>query len=591
MKKYTYLISNDAQTLTRVGEPMAVRGDSGVAEVEFIIPSGFVINPTEALWRAYYRLPGKREAHFVTLPTPTAMESGDWTTTWTVTHAVTQSAGRLAFSLTAFSGETVQWDSRVAILQINESVFEGESEESEEPYIGRLATLEGDMAQIRGEWEGVQDEFDDLKEVATAGVPVAVEEAADMINDGHIYIYTGDEDHFATGHVYYYVDGTLTDGGVYGGTNVDATLTVSGQAADAKVTGDKIAEIKEDLTELQEKIDEFSGGLTPAIKDALLNCFKHVGWDHGTDATYYNALEEALYADEVKRISAVFTPGTHEVYTTDNIESLRNFLVVTATYNDDTQAVVTDYTLEGDISNTGTKTITVKYGRTKTTTFIVSVVTNTTGILYEWDFTKGLTDLRQGHTVKLYTGYKEINPDGTYEGTTPPTLTSSGVQFNDISQGIKIFDRDYSTNNLFGKTIQVDVASFNFKGNSTNDNIRFIVFRDPAERWSSTPAVTDGLIYRKGDGWSFYDGYQWKDSIYTGMSSANAISGHKISAFLASNGAMKLYVDGSSKGTGQAQTLNNHTWQGLWIGDGSKGGTFRDALITGIRIYNGEVAN
>lgn len=240
MKKYTYLINNDAQTLARVGEPMAVRGDSGVAEVEFIIPSGFVINPTEALWRAYYRLPGKREAHFVTLPTPTATESGDWTTTWTVTHAVTQSAGRLAFSLTAFSGETVQWDSRVAILQINESVYDGESEESEEPYIGRLATLEGDMAQIRGEWEGVQDEFDDLKEVATAGVPVAVEEAADMINDGHIYIYTGTEPGYTARHVYYYVDGTMTDGGVYGGANIDTTLTVSGAAADAKVVGSKL---------------------------------------------------------------------------------------------------------------------------------------------------------------------------------------------------------------------------------------------------------------------------------------------------------------------------------------------------------------
>ena len=267
MKKYTYLINNDAQTLTRVGEPMAVRGDSGVAEVEFIIPSDFVIDPAEALWRAYYRLPGKREAHFVTLPTPTETESGDWTTTWTVTHAVTQSAGRLAFSLTAFSGETVQWDSRVAIIQINESVFEGESEESEEPYIGRLATLEGDMAQIRGEWEGVQDDFDDLKEVATAGVPVAVEKAADMINDGHIYIYTGDEDHYATGHVYYYVDGTLTDGGVYGGAAVDATLTQSGKAADAAVTGDKIAEIKEDLSALGLSVVEGAINITYATEE------------------------------------------------------------------------------------------------------------------------------------------------------------------------------------------------------------------------------------------------------------------------------------------------------------------------------------
>jgi hypothetical protein len=291
------------------------------------------------------------------------MESGDWTTTWTVTHAVTQSAGRLAFSLTALSGETVQWDSRGAILQINESVFEGESKESEEPYIGRLATLEGDMAQIRGEWEGVQDEFDDLKEVATAGVPVAVEEAAGMINDGHIYIYTGDEDHFATGHVYYYVDGTLTDGGVYGGTAVDATLTESGQAADAKVVGDEIAEIKEDLST--------KTGLSEEAKQALLACFAKVAWvdEHGQD--YYDALDDALYPPvDLVRITAVYTQsGT--VYDTDTLDSLKSDLVVTAHYSDSTSSIITGYALSGTLTE-GTSTITVSYGG-KTTTFDVTV--------------------------------------------------------------------------------------------------------------------------------------------------------------------------------------------------------------------------
>ena len=48
---------------------------------------------------------------------------------------------------------------------------------------------------------------------------------------------------------------------------------------------------------------ENSGGLTPAIKNAILNCFQKVAWidDNGQD--YYDALEEALYTVEVTGIT------------------------------------------------------------------------------------------------------------------------------------------------------------------------------------------------------------------------------------------------------------------------------------------------
>jgi hypothetical protein len=366
MKKYTYLISNDAQTLTRVGEPMAVRGDSGVAEVEFIIPSGFVINPTKALWRAYYRLPGKRKAPFITLPTPTATESGDWTTTWTVTHAVTKSAGRLAFSLTAFSGEAVQWNSRVAIFQINESVFEGESEESEEPYIGRLTTLEGDMAQIRGEWEGVQDEFDDLKETATLGTPIPESLVANM-TEGHVYIYTGTEPGYTAGHVYYYVDGVLKDGGVYGGTAVDATLTQSGQAADAKVTGDEIAAIKEDLYALDNKV------LSDDIKNALITCLGDVVMKSDSGATAYNTLR-SLLMDESWDYEWTYSDG------------LPDANGMSATVNNGT-VTMTETGLKVDTANSSTSSVIYKYSGLEDVkskaiaeiTFVVNSFTSQTG--------------------------------------------------------------------------------------------------------------------------------------------------------------------------------------------------------------------
>jgi hypothetical protein len=103
------------------------------------------------------------------------------------------------------------------------------------------------MAQIRGEFGDVVDEFEELGESITLGGPIPKSLASEMVVGG-VYLYTGTEPGYTAGHVYYYVNGTLTDGGVYGGTAVDATLSQPGQAADAKKTGDEISQIKEDLS-------------------------------------------------------------------------------------------------------------------------------------------------------------------------------------------------------------------------------------------------------------------------------------------------------------------------------------------------------
>lgn len=113
------------------------------------------------------------------------------------------------------------------------------------------------------------------------------------------------------------------------------------------------------------------GGLSPDAKAALLDCFAHVAWtdEHGQD--YYDELEAALYPSaDLVSISAVYTQsGT--VYDTDSLDSLRADLVVTATYADNTERTVTDYTLSGTLT-VGTSTITVSYGG-KTATFTVTV--------------------------------------------------------------------------------------------------------------------------------------------------------------------------------------------------------------------------
>jgi hypothetical protein len=112
-------------------------------------------------------------------------------------------------------------------------------------------------------------------------------------------------------------------------------------------------------------------GMTEDVKQAFLNAFSHVAWtdEHGQD--YYDALEAAFYPSSgLVGIAALYTQsGT--VYDTDSLDSLRDDLVVTATYADNTVRTVTAYTLSGTLT-VGTSTITVSYGG-KTATFTVTV--------------------------------------------------------------------------------------------------------------------------------------------------------------------------------------------------------------------------
>lgn len=111
-------------------------------------------------------------------------------------------------------------------------------------------------------------------------------------------------------------------------------------------------------------------GLTDDVKDALVDAFAHVAWDDENGATYYNAVVAALL--DISGIAAVYTQsGT--VYDNVDLDSLKENLVVTATYDDGTSETLDSdlYTLSGTLA-AGTSTITVTFGD-KTATFDVVV--------------------------------------------------------------------------------------------------------------------------------------------------------------------------------------------------------------------------
>ena len=165
--------------------------------------------------------------------------------------------------------------------------------------------------------------------------------------------------------------------------------------------------VAEDLQDIYEQLDDLKSelnGWSDDTKTALLNAFAHVAWtdEHGQD--YYDALEEALYAEAPKTlvsISAVYTQSGN-IYDTDSLDRLKTDLVVTATYDDSTTATVTAYTLSGTLE-VGTSTITATY-EGKTATFTVTVKS---GFLYTPD--KGLLSEQEYITKEVITAQSQFS--------------------------------------------------------------------------------------------------------------------------------------------------------------------------------------
>lgn len=152
------------------------------------------------------------------------------------------------------------------------------------------------------------------------------------------------------------------------------TLTVGNNTFD--IRDDRIGNLADldttDKSSVVSAINEAAqagSGLTPEIKNALLQIAEKVAYIDDQGQQYYNDLMAALYP--VDSISAVFTQGSAVIYDTDSLDTLKQYLVVTANYSGGTSATVTDYTLSGTLA-AGTSTITVSYSG-KTTTFNVTV--------------------------------------------------------------------------------------------------------------------------------------------------------------------------------------------------------------------------
>lgn len=278
--------------------------------------------------------------------------------------------------MTAVAGT---WDAKIKIVSSGQTIatgrvrFEIDADTVAPGSVPSDSELEGLVAEAQAYAENARS--------AAYGSPLTASTVAGMTDQTRVYVYTGSESGYTSGHWYYWSGSAWTDGGVYNSAAVqtDTTLELPGMAADAKATGDAVRGLGTRMDTAEDDITDLKSGLenlepiTEDVKVALLDCFEHVAWidEHGQD--YYDALEAALYPDTgLVSISAVFTQGSAVIYPSTPLNDLKAYLVVTGYYNDGTSKTITDYSLSG-ILEVGTSTITVtKEGKTDTFDVVVS---------------------------------------------------------------------------------------------------------------------------------------------------------------------------------------------------------------------------
>lgn len=107
----------------------------------------------------------------------------------------------------------------------------------------------GNLPPTRAQWNAMQKSTDEKMKYVfdNFGAPLTASTVAEMTMRNRVYVYTGSETGYTAGHWYYWNGSAWVSGGVYNAVafNTDTTLTISGAAADAKVTGDKVSFLKD----------------------------------------------------------------------------------------------------------------------------------------------------------------------------------------------------------------------------------------------------------------------------------------------------------------------------------------------------------
>lgn len=215
-----------------------------------------------------------------------------------------------------------------------------------------------------------------------------------------------------------------------------------------------------------------------ATKQALLNCFQHVAWIDENGQEYYDALYDALYNIPVS-ISATFVQGSNVIYNTDPLSVLRQYLVVRATYEDETVQTVTAYTLSGNLT-VGTSTITAAY-KGKTATFDVTVTQ------------------AQSRITAVYTQSGTVYVDEGLDALKDDLVVT--YYANESAEGVIVPASDYILSGTL--TAGTSTVMVNYLGNTTTFTVTGVIDYYDIWSWSTDSNL---ILYGGGSGNFLSDG-------------------------------------------------------------------------------------
>lgn len=383
-------------------------------------------------------------------------------------------------------------------------------------------------------------------------------------------------------------------------------------------------------------------GLSEEAKQALLQLAQKVAYIDDQGQTYYDDLYDALYPPRsLDSIDAIFNQGSTVIYDTASLNSLTQYLTVTANYSDGTREMLSDsaYTLTGTLT-VGTSTVTASY-QGKTDTFAVTVteapvldsitaVYTQSGTVYDTDT---LDSLKADLVVTAH--YSDSSTatvaaaDYTLSGTLTAGTSTITVSYSEktttftVTVTAHVIPKDYEVGNLLynwdftqslvdtvsGSTISLNGnASQGSEGLTIPDASSFariprgvvasgrIVELDIAStnakfgnvlgRFLMTNGSDKGVIYRYNTTWNVFTAGGWSDNtaFQENLSSKNAFSGTLFTvSFVNSN--PKLYKDGVLMGT--STTANSSADFNNVASIGSSQNAFYEATITAMRVYAG----
>ena len=228
-------------------EPI-MQEDHKVATWRFRIPK--VLNNIDmsawSWWFVYVNANGQKFSELLTLTDDIDDPSSYSTADYDIDYGISKFPGSFSFALEAISAQqggeiSGEWHTKTYKHKVD-STLQGNQAEYAETESDIISAL---MQEVRNK----------VNQLVGGATPLPVNLKSLMTDHDKVYLYTGSESGESTGYWYYWNGTDFVPGGLYGaGVQIDATFSQSGQAADAKKTGDEITSLKEDLNDVESAI-------------------------------------------------------------------------------------------------------------------------------------------------------------------------------------------------------------------------------------------------------------------------------------------------------------------------------------------------